>query len=60
MTSPKMDDKEPVTIFLCGPKKDCKHDYSGWMDIVAEGKVIGGTAVCAKCGQTAYEEAQWL
>jgi hypothetical protein len=49
-----------VTIFLCGQVKDCEHDYSDYQEIVEDGKVIGGTAVCVKCGQTAYEEAQWL
>jgi len=49
---------DPVTVFVCGPTK-CEHDYSGCQDIVEDGKVIGETAICAKCGQTAYEEAQW-
>ena len=51
---------DALTIIRCGPKKDCEHDYSGWRDIVEHGEVVGGTAVCAKCGHTAYEEAQWL
>lgn len=50
---------EEVTIFLCGPRK-CEHDYSGWEDIVIDGQVRGGTAVCTKCGRTAFSEAAWL
>lgn len=49
---------EPLTIFMCGPSK-CEHDYSKWEDIVEDGKVRGGTAVCAKCGTSAIAEAAW-
>lgn len=49
---------EPITVLLCGPSK-CEHDYSGWEDIVEDGRVVGGTAVCSKCGCTAYDEAAW-
>ena len=49
-----------VTVFVCGPKNGCEHDYSGWQDITdSAGKVVGGTAVCVKCGYTAYEEDMW-
>lgn len=50
---------EPLTVFLCGPSK-CEHDYSGWQDIVVDGQVRGGTAVCSKCGRSAIDEAAWL
>lgn len=52
-----MDDKE-VTLHLCGPSK-CEHDYSGEMPIEDGERLIGSTAVCVKCGRTAYEEAAW-
>lgn len=48
-----------LTMFMCGPSK-CDHDYSGWQPIMIDGKERGGTAVCSKCGRTAYEEAVWL
>ena len=43
-----------TTMFLCGPSK-CEHDYSRYEPM--EG---GGTAVCAKCGARAFDEAAWL
>jgi hypothetical protein len=49
-----------ITLFLCGPSK-CEHDYAKYEPIVdlETGKVVGGTAVCVKCGTTAIEEATW-
>lgn len=45
---------EPLTIFMCGPSK-CEHDYSGgWVELDH-----GGSAVCAKCGALAINEAYW-
>ena len=49
-----------VTLFVCGPNKTCVHDYAGWQDIIEDGRIVGGTAICTKCGRTAYEEAQWM
>lgn len=49
----------PVTLFMCGPNRKCEHDYSDYQDIVEDGKIIGWTVLCVKCGQTAYEEDQW-
>ena len=55
------DSKSDITVFVCGPSTSkCEHDYSGYQDIVEDGKVIGGTAVCVKCGRTAFEDAMWL
>jgi hypothetical protein len=51
--------KKELTLFLCGPTK-CEHDYSKWEPIIENGRECGGTAVCAKCGQSAFAEAQWL
>jgi hypothetical protein len=50
---------EPVTLFQCGPSK-CDHDYQGHEDILNEnGKCVGGTTVCTKCGARASDEAAW-
>ena len=49
-----------LTLFLCGPSK-CEHDYSGWEPLTENGRdALGGTAVCAKCGARAFDEAAWL
>jgi hypothetical protein len=50
------DDK--ATVFLCGPRK-CEHDYTGWREYQLPSGAWVGTAVCAKCGAEAYEEAAW-
>ena len=34
--------------------------YIATASIVRDGKVIGGTTVCAKCGRAALDEAAWL
>jgi hypothetical protein len=51
-------DPAQITLFECGPKR-CEHDYSLWGEIIIEGRVVGGTAFCSKCGASAYDEAQW-
>lgn len=52
-------DKPPVTaLFLCGPAA-CEHEYSGWREYQLPSGGWVGTAVCAKCGADAYEEAAW-
>jgi len=49
-----------VTVFACGPNRVCDHDMSGWQNIVEpDGKVCGGTAVCTKCGETAFNISMW-
>ena len=48
-----------VTLFLCGPSK-CEHDYSKYEPIIENGRNVGETLVCSKCGRTAFEEAAWL
>ena len=49
-----------LTLFICGPRKDCQHDYSGWEDLTDDaGKVCGGTAICTKCGASAIAEDMW-
>lgn len=54
------DTKQDLTFFICGPKKNCEHDYSGWQDMTDDaGRVIGGTAICAKCGASAFAEDMW-
>lgn len=51
-------DMAPGAI-LCGPRRQCtdgeKHDYSKW-----EQQGNGGTAVCAKCGHRAIDDAYWM
>lgn len=47
------------TVFLCGPNRECQHDMSGWQDIVENGRVCGGTAVCLKCGETSFNLSIW-
>jgi hypothetical protein len=48
-----------VIINRCGPS-DCHRDYKGNIPIVnEEGRVTSGTAVCTKCGCTAYAESAW-
>lgn len=55
-----MTEKPDLTFFICGPKKGCEHDYSGWEDIVEpDGRVSGGTAICVKCGASAIAEDMW-
>jgi len=49
---------DDLTLFLCGPSK-CVHEYTKDEPIVENGKVVGGTAVCAKCGARANDEAMW-
>lgn len=49
---------DDLTLFMCGPSK-CEHDYSRYEPIVIDGRECGETLVCAKCGRTAFEEAQW-
>lgn len=52
--------KPDITLFICGPKKNCEHDYSGWEDFTDDaGRVIGGTAICSKCGASAFAEDWW-
>ena len=51
--------QDAAMVFVCGPNKNCAHDYSGWQDIEEGGRIVGGTAVCTKCGQTAFEEDMW-
>ncbi len=51
-------DNNPLTIFLCGPSK-CEHDYAGLEPIIENGKEVGGTAVCSKCGRSAFDEEAW-
>jgi hypothetical protein len=54
------DEKPDITLFICGPKKNCEHDYSSWEDLTdAAGKVIGGTMICVKCGASALAEDMW-
>lgn len=49
----------PVTLFRCGPSK-CDHDYQGHEDVLnEEGRCVGGTTVCTKCGARAIDEAAW-
>lgn len=49
----------PITMFMCGPSK-CDHDYSGEAEMRDEqGRVIGGAAVCVKCGAWAFSEDMW-
>ena len=55
---PAKSDEKDLTLFLCGPSK-CEHDYSKYEDIIENGRVVGGTAVCAKCGAKAIDEAMW-
>lgn len=50
---------DPVTLFVCGPSK-CEHVYDRYEPIIQDGRTVGETLVCSKCGRTAYEEAQWL
>lgn len=48
-----------LTLFMCGPSH-CDHDYSRYEPIIQNGREVGETAVCSKCGRTAFEEAAWL
>ena len=50
---------DALTVFACGPSQ-CEHDYNGYEPIIEDGREIGGTAVCSKCGRTAFDEAAWL
>ena len=49
---------EQVTLFLCGPSS-CEHDYSKYVPIIEDGREVGETLVCAKCGTTAYNASLW-
>ncbi len=60
-------------IFECGPqtkqckctcssgdRAPCEHVFEGNADIVDhEGRVVGGTTVCNRCGLSAYDHALW-
>lgn len=47
-----------ITLMVCGPSK-CEHDYNRFEDVVKDGRVVGGTAVCSKCGVAAIDDAMW-
>ena len=39
----------------------CEHTFSGWEDFINEnGKIVGGTSICARCGMTAMEHSMWV
>ena len=50
---------EQATYFECGPCDKCpdgsEHDYSGYESFAG-----GETAVCAKCGHRAIDDALWF
>lgn len=50
---------ENVTVFLCGPNRECQHDYCFVEAIFEDGKFVGDTTVCGKCGTRAIDEAMW-
>lgn len=50
--------KPAVTVFLCGPSK-CDHDYSRSEPILVDDRIVGESAVCSKCGRSAFEEGVW-
>lgn len=57
---PKPESVPVVQVFECGPNRECIHDMRGWKDFVDEkGRVFGGTAVCTKCGETAFNLSVW-
>ena len=58
MTARVIDGVPTLTLFCCGPSK-CEHDYSGWVEFKDGNGGGGGTAVCAKCGARAIDEALW-
>lgn len=50
-----------LVIFECGPSK-CSHDYDYQNEVMIlneQGKVVGGTVICMKCGARAIDEAMW-
>jgi hypothetical protein len=51
-------DKREFTLFLCGRSR-CEHEYTLDEPIIENGNVVGGTAVCHKCGARAIDEAMW-
>jgi hypothetical protein len=52
------------TVHHCGPKLTCpdgsEHDYSKWVDYEDANGCGVGTAVCAKCGHRAIDDAYWM
>jgi hypothetical protein len=48
-----------ITVFFCGPNRECDHDMSLQEDLYDEGRVCGSTAKCSKCGETAFNISMW-
>lgn len=49
-----------VAVFLCGPNRTCEHVMDHYIDLTdSEGRVCGMTAVCSKCGETAFNLSYW-
>lgn len=49
-----------VTIFECGPNRDCEHEMDAYEDLYDDdGRVCGSTLVCSKCGQSAFNLSLW-
>lgn len=61
MTDAQLDQ---VTVMLCGPQPTCPdgtpHDFSEWREYEDADGCLVGTAVCAKCGRHAIDDAMWL
>lgn len=49
-----------LTVFQCGPNRECDHAMDHYRDIVdANGRVCGTTLACSKCGETAFNLSMW-
>ena len=47
-----------LTLIVCG--SNCEHEFGEELvPIVQDGREVGGTTVCKKCGMTAFAASQW-
>ena len=56
MTEPAPQGIDKLTLFMCGPAKNCEHEWSE--EIVKVGDAW--SVICKKCGRTAINEDAWI
>lgn len=56
----KPEEPPAIILFVCGPDRTCDHQMDHYEPIYdSDGRTCGVTLVCAKCGMTAFDMAQW-
>lgn len=52
--------EEVLTVFQCGPNRECEHVMDHYIDLTDESsRVCGSTLACSKCGETSFNLSLW-